>query len=221
MPDMATGTPHLIAGGAYVVVMVGVSLALPSVNEVPEGFPAVVLWQFRIASAGRAGDHVDDDGPAVRRVDGARGDATEQFAAKSDGAVSYMFACPRPMHMCGDAAERMTTRLKLLCHASTSAVRTSAFPADEPLDTQGRQKLAPYPQAVLHADRYLTSPALRATQTAEVLRLNVTIEPMLRDCDYGRWAGRSSTIAGARPEAIVEWMQTRRPLRMVENPFLL
>ena len=27
-------------------------LALPGVNEVPEGFPAVVLWQFRLASLG-------------------------------------------------------------------------------------------------------------------------------------------------------------------------
>ena len=34
------------------IVMIVVSLALPSVNETPEGFPAVVLWQFRIASAG-------------------------------------------------------------------------------------------------------------------------------------------------------------------------
>jgi predicted cobalt transporter CbtA len=42
----------LIACGAYLVAMVVVSLALPSVNEVPEAFPAVVLWQFRIASLG-------------------------------------------------------------------------------------------------------------------------------------------------------------------------
>ena len=32
--------------------MVGVALALPDVNEVPEGFPATVLWDFRIASLG-------------------------------------------------------------------------------------------------------------------------------------------------------------------------
>jgi hypothetical protein len=42
----------LIAAASYVVVMVGVSLALPGVNEVPEAFPAVVLWQFRMASFG-------------------------------------------------------------------------------------------------------------------------------------------------------------------------
>ena len=36
----------LIAAGAYLVVVVSLALALPAVNEVPEGFPAVVLWQF-------------------------------------------------------------------------------------------------------------------------------------------------------------------------------
>jgi hypothetical protein len=32
--------------------MVGVAVALPDVNEVPEDFPATVLWQFRVASLG-------------------------------------------------------------------------------------------------------------------------------------------------------------------------
>jgi predicted cobalt transporter CbtA len=42
----------MIAAGAYIVVMTGVAFALPNVNEVPENFPATVLWQFRIASLG-------------------------------------------------------------------------------------------------------------------------------------------------------------------------
>ena len=42
----------LIAAAAYIVVMVGVGLAFPDVNEVPEGFPASLLWQFRVASLG-------------------------------------------------------------------------------------------------------------------------------------------------------------------------
>ena len=42
----------LIAGAAYLIVVIAVATALPDVNEVPDGFPAVVLWQFRIASAG-------------------------------------------------------------------------------------------------------------------------------------------------------------------------
>ncbi len=42
----------ITATAAYVAVVVIVALALPTVNEVPEGFPAVVLWQFRMASLG-------------------------------------------------------------------------------------------------------------------------------------------------------------------------
>jgi len=42
----------LIAGGIYVAVMLAVGIALPTVNEVPDGFPAVVLWQFRVSALG-------------------------------------------------------------------------------------------------------------------------------------------------------------------------
>jgi predicted cobalt transporter CbtA len=42
----------IIAVAAYVLVIVVVGLLMPNVNEVPEGFPAVVLWQFRMASLG-------------------------------------------------------------------------------------------------------------------------------------------------------------------------
>jgi hypothetical protein len=42
----------LIAGAGYLIAMALVSLALPAVNEVPDEFPAVVLWQFRIAATG-------------------------------------------------------------------------------------------------------------------------------------------------------------------------
>ena len=51
-PRQGAWNAVLIAGGAYLVVMVLVALALPAVNEVPEGFPAIVLWQFRVASIG-------------------------------------------------------------------------------------------------------------------------------------------------------------------------
>src|SRR3984957_7735131 len=102
----------------------------------------------------------------------------------------------------------MTPRLKLICHASTAALRTSAFPANEPLDVQGRQKLAGLPHRTHYADRYLTSPALRAVQTAEALKLAARVEPMLRDCDYGRWTGRAlDEVQAEEPEAVAEWLR--------------
>jgi predicted cobalt transporter CbtA len=51
-PRLGAWNAALIAGAAYLIAMLVVGLALPTVNEVPEQFPAVVLWQFRIASVG-------------------------------------------------------------------------------------------------------------------------------------------------------------------------
>jgi len=42
----------LIAAAGYLVVVAAIALVLPAVNEVPEQFPAAVLWNFRIASMG-------------------------------------------------------------------------------------------------------------------------------------------------------------------------
>jgi predicted cobalt transporter CbtA len=47
-----TWNAFLIAAAAYLIAMLAVGLALPTVDEVPAQFPAVVLWQFRIASLG-------------------------------------------------------------------------------------------------------------------------------------------------------------------------
>lgn len=42
----------LIGGGAFLIVIVAAMLALPGINEVPDAFPAALLWHFRIASIG-------------------------------------------------------------------------------------------------------------------------------------------------------------------------
>jgi len=42
----------LIGAAVFVVAVVIFALAMPPLDEVPEGFPAVVLWQFRMASLG-------------------------------------------------------------------------------------------------------------------------------------------------------------------------
>jgi len=43
---------NLAIAGCYVVVVAVVGLLLPAVDEVPEHFPAALLWKFRIASIG-------------------------------------------------------------------------------------------------------------------------------------------------------------------------
>lgn len=42
----------VIAAVIYLVVMIAVFLALPTINEVPATFPATTLWNFRLASLG-------------------------------------------------------------------------------------------------------------------------------------------------------------------------
>jgi predicted cobalt transporter CbtA len=42
----------LLAAAGYLVAIVVVDFLLPAINEVPEGFSAVVLWRFRMASLG-------------------------------------------------------------------------------------------------------------------------------------------------------------------------
>lgn len=102
----------------------------------------------------------------------------------------------------------MTARLTLICHASTSAMRTSAFPADEPLDHQGKANAAALAKYARTTDRCWTSPELRTRQTAEALQLNAIIEPKLCDCDYGIWTGRSFDEVWAQdPEAAARWLR--------------
>jgi broad specificity phosphatase PhoE len=101
----------------------------------------------------------------------------------------------------------LTTRLILVRSGPTSATKSSAFPADEPLDQRALSKLTVAP-CWHRADRCRTSPALRALQTAEALHLDATVDPLLRDCDYGRWSGRSfDEIQAQEPEALAEWMR--------------
>ena len=42
----------LLAGACYLGLVILAAALLPAINEVPDDFPAVVLWRFRIASLG-------------------------------------------------------------------------------------------------------------------------------------------------------------------------
>jgi len=103
---------------------------------------------------------------------------------------------------------RTTARLWLICHASTSALRSSAFPADEPLEPTALRKLRDVSAELPDADRCWTSPALRAIQTAEALQVPAVVEPLLRECGYGVWAGRTLDEVKSRdPEAVAAWLR--------------
>jgi broad specificity phosphatase PhoE len=55
---------------------------------------------------------------------------------------------------------------------------------------------------------FLTIPELRTRQTAEALGLSANIQPVLRECDYGRWAGKKfSEIVADEPDAANSWLR--------------
>jgi broad specificity phosphatase PhoE len=94
----------------------------------------------------------------------------------------------------------------LIRHASTEAVRRSAFPLDEPLDEAGPAVLARF-AGRLGSGEALTSPALRARQTAAALGIEARPEEALRECDFGAWAGRTlAEVAEESPDDAREWM---------------
>ena len=102
----------------------------------------------------------------------------------------------------------MIARLKLVCHASTSAVRLAAFPDDEPLDSLGRGDLAELSATIGLADRCWTGPSLRTRETAGALHPDAVVDARLAECDYGRWTGQTFEDVHARePEALAEWLR--------------
>ena len=99
----------------------------------------------------------------------------------------------------------MVLRLSWICHAPTAATRRAAFPLDEPLEESDREKAAAV-QARLCGHAW-TAPERRARETAEALGLTAQVDPELRDCDYGRWAGRSlADLQAAEPAALGAWL---------------
>jgi len=42
----------IVAGLVFVVIIAAVQLSMPTINEVPAAFPAVLLWKFRVAAIG-------------------------------------------------------------------------------------------------------------------------------------------------------------------------
>ncbi|MGV4794522.1 histidine phosphatase family protein [Rhizobium sp. F40D2] len=100
----------------------------------------------------------------------------------------------------------MNTRLTWICHGATAASRKAMFPIDEPLEAKATEE-AGRMAALPRADRIAVSPALRACQTADALRLQARIDPALGDCDHGRWAGKSiAAIEAEEPENLMAWM---------------
>lgn len=95
------------------------------------------------------------------------------------------------------------TRLTLVTHAMTDAMRRGRFTADEPVDGTGLRDLGPasYPGRVEAVE---VAPERRTQQTAEGLGLRGTVVADLRDIDYGHWAG--SSMDDLADEDVLAWL---------------
>lgn len=103
----------------------------------------------------------------------------------------------------------MHTRLWLVSHAATAAMRAGRFPSDDPLDARGiadahayRGQLDDVPRDAIA----FVSPAVCARETADALGLAAQSASALADMDYGRWRGqRVADVAADDPSALSAW----------------
>jgi broad specificity phosphatase PhoE len=101
----------------------------------------------------------------------------------------------------------MAPRVTLICHASTRALRAATFGGDDPIDDVGRAQAERLKGMLRRIDQCLTSPALRARETAAALGLPATVDERLRDCDFGRWTGRKlSQVIVREPRKLMSWI---------------
>ncbi|GAA1565740.1 hypothetical protein GCM10009789_19070 [Kribbella sancticallisti] len=110
------------------------------------------------------------------------------------------------------------TALTLIAHALTPALRGlvlggEAQPDPASVDTAREVKI--------EADQVFSGPEPAAVQTAEAIGLVPTVDPALRDREYGDWAGRElEELLAASPEEVGAWLErphTAPPAGETEN----
>ena len=108
----------------------------------------------------------------------------------------------------------MHVRLKLLAAARSSTLLENRFDDDRPLDAAGwheAERAAPVLCRLAAAELRYCSPSARCRETGEVLGLTPLSQPALRDCDMGRWRGRTlAEVTAAEPRAVDAWLADPR-----------
>jgi len=106
----------------------------------------------------------------------------------------------------------VTTRLNLICHASTSATSRTAFAQDEPLDERGLAQASAIAGTLGHqssgrATVGIRGPALRCEQTAAALGVQARVDPDLADWDLGLWQGHTlAEVSAEHPGDVTAWL---------------
>jgi len=97
------------------------------------------------------------------------------------------------------------SRVSLIAHASTDAVRAAWFADDEALDRYGVAEVREQFEPGRGSAR--CSPVRRCVQTASGLGYAVVPDETLLPWNHGAWGGRSlDDVSGTEPEAVAEWL---------------
>jgi broad specificity phosphatase PhoE len=106
-------------------------------------------------------------------------------------------------------------RVVLMAHAPTVAIRTAAFPGDEPVDDAAAAQAAARAAALPRIDEVRCAPSRRCRRTAEALGHPAAVpDNGLAGCDHGSWTGRTLDDVGASdPAGLGAWLgdPTARP----------
>jgi broad specificity phosphatase PhoE len=103
--------------------------------------------------------------------------------------------------------QALPTRLTLISHAATLALRRASFPLDEPVIEAELEKTASLDWLAPRSQQVLCGPEQRAQQTAEALGLEASVAPELADVDYGSWRGKEvHEIHASDPDGLALWL---------------
>lgn len=98
-------------------------------------------------------------------------------------------------------------RLLLVRHGPTPATRQRRFPADEPLDEDGLRRARGLSEVFAEASLVLSSPALRALQTARAAGFEAVPDPDLAECNFGSWVGSTfAQVWESDPAGLEAWL---------------
>jgi broad specificity phosphatase PhoE len=100
-------------------------------------------------------------------------------------------------------------KLLLIRHGVSVSTRRAAFSLDEPLDEAGARQAAGLSSSLpARIDRWLSSPALAARQTAEAAGVEPEVDSSLSECDFGLWAGSTlPEIEASDPDGLRSWFE--------------
>ena len=108
----------------------------------------------------------------------------------------------------------MHLRVTLLAAGRSSDLLDVRFDDERRLDQAGWhevQRKVPFLAHLAAAELRYCSPSPRARDTGDLLGLAALAQPALRDCDMGRWRGRTlREVSHGEPQAVERWVADPR-----------